>query len=75
MTDAGPLDVLADLRDRAGGRHDDDLVTRSVSYQVDPLTVSLAALDDIIASKEFAGRNKDLEGLPELRELQHRLGE
>lgn len=40
--------------------------------QVGLLTVSLAALEDIIASKEFAGRDKDLEGLPELRELRQR---
>lgn len=73
MTDAGPLDVLAELRDSDGGRHDyDDLLTRSVGYQVGTVTVSLAALEDIISSKEFAGRDKDLEGLPELRELQRR---
>jgi hypothetical protein len=32
--------------------------------------VLLAALDDIIESKQFAGRDKDREGLPELLELQ-----
>ena len=73
MTDAGPVDVLAELRDRDGGRHGyDDLIERSVRYRVGPVVVSLAALDDIISSKEFAGRHKDHEGLPELRELQRR---
>ena len=70
MTDAGPLDLLVDLRDRGGGRHDyGDLLQRSVRYQVDDLTVVLASLDDIIASKELAGREKDREGLPELLEI------
>lgn len=70
MTDAGPLDLLVDLRDRDGGRHDyGDLLQRSVRYQVGDLTVVLASLHDIIASKEFAGREKDREGLPELLEI------
>ena len=74
MTDAGPLDLSLNLRDRDGGRHDyGDLLQRSVRYQVGDLTVVLASLDDIIASKEFAGREKDREGLPELLEIrQHR---
>jgi hypothetical protein len=52
MTDAGPVDVLAELRDRSGGRHGyDDLIERSVRYRVGPVVVSLAALDDIVTSK------------------------
>ncbi|MBA3288150.1 MAG: hypothetical protein H0U21_09030 [Acidimicrobiia bacterium] len=74
MTDAGPLDLLVELRDRAGGRHTyNDLVGRAVRYEVGDLTVVLASLDDIIASKEFAGREKDRDGLPELMQLQQRL--
>lgn len=64
MTDAGPLDLLAELRDRDGGRHSyGELATRSVRYVVGGLTVSLASLDDIVTSKEFAGREKDRAGL------------
>jgi len=71
MTDAGPLDLLVELRDRNGGRHDYvDLAGRAARYEVGTVTVLLAALDDIIESKQFAGRDKDREGLPELLELQ-----
>jgi hypothetical protein len=73
MTDAGPIDLLAELRDQSGGRHDyDDLAPRSVRYAVGSVTVRLAALGDIVASKEFAGREKDREALPELHELLRR---
>lgn len=47
MTDAGPLDLLVDLRDRHGERHDyGELLQRSVRYRVGGLTVGLASLDD-----------------------------
>jgi hypothetical protein len=73
MTDAGPLDLLVELRDRDGGRHDFvDLSARAVGYEVGELTVLLASLDDIVASKEFAGRDKDRDALPELNELLRR---
>lgn len=73
MTDAGPLDLLVELRDRDGDRHGySDLVTRAVGYEVGELSVLLASLDDIVASKEFAGREKDNEALPELNELLRR---
>ena len=73
MTDAGPLDLLVELRDRRGGRHDDHrLLDRAVRYEVGPVTVALASLDDIIESKQFANRDKDRAGLPELIELQRR---
>jgi hypothetical protein len=73
MTGAGPLDLLVELRDRAGGRHDFvDLSARAVGYEVGELTVLLASLEDIVASKEFAGRDKDRDALPELNELLRR---
>ncbi len=73
MTDAGPLDLLVELRDRDGGRHDyAELATRAVGYGVGSITVRLASLDDIVASKEFAGRDKDRQALPELNELLRR---
>ena len=59
MTDAGPLDLLVELRDRDGGRHEyADLLGRAVRYEVGAVTVLLAALDDIIESKQFAGREQ-----------------
>ena len=70
MTGAGPVDLLVELRDRDGGRHSyRELARRAVRYEVGGVTVSLASLDDIIGSKEFAGREKDREGLPELHGL------
>lgn len=70
MTDAGALDVLVELRDRAGVRHGyDALVARSVAAEIDGITVALAGLADIIESKANAGRPKDIEALPELRAL------
>ncbi|MFN8040967.1 MAG: nucleotidyl transferase AbiEii/AbiGii toxin family protein [Acidimicrobiales bacterium] len=70
MTDAGPIDVLVELRDAAGGRHPyEDLASRVVVAKIDELQVHLASLPDIIASKEFAGRAKDHDALPELRAL------
>jgi len=36
---------------------------------VGELTIRVASLEDIIASKRFAARPKDLEALPELQEL------
>jgi len=73
MTDAGPLDLLVELRDRDGDRHGySDLLPRAVGYEVGEVSVLLASLDDIVASKEFAGREKDNEALPELNELLRR---
>ena len=73
MTDAGPLDLLVELRDRDGDRHGySDLLARAVGYEVGEVSVLLASLDDIVASKEFAGREKDLEALPELNDLLRR---
>lgn len=70
MTDAGPLDLLVELRDSSGGRHSfDDLTTRSLPITVGEIVVCVAALNDIVESKQFAGRPKDLEALPELRAL------
>jgi len=72
-TDAGPVDVLIELRDRSGGRHPyNELAIRQVANDIEGVVVHLAALDDIVASKEFAGRDKDIEALPELHRLQER---
>lgn len=69
-TDAGDLDILVDIPD-ANGRHlrFEELNERADSAVVGGLVVRVASLDDIIASKEWADRPKDLEALPELRRL------
>jgi len=69
-TDAGPLDLLLELRDPAGGQHPYvDLASRATEVSVGELTIKVASLEDIIASKRFSARPKDLEALPELQEL------
>jgi hypothetical protein len=70
MTNAGPLDLLVELRDTSGARHRYmALFQRSVPIAVGNVILRLASLRDIVESKEFAGRPKDLEALPELRSL------
>ncbi|WP_116996872.1 hypothetical protein [Desertimonas flava] len=71
MTDAGPLDVLQDMPDRSGQRLVyEQLVDRATAHQyAGGITVVVAGLDDIVASKEYADRDKDHEALPELYRL------
>lgn len=70
-TDAGDFDVLADMPDRQGQHlRFDDLSPRAVTVTVGGLTIRLAALADVIASKEWANRPKDREALPELHAIQ-----
>jgi hypothetical protein len=73
MTDAGPFDVLAGLV-AADGRlvPYEELAERAVSFQGDGFVLRTAGIDDIIAAKERAGRPKDREAMPELREIQAR---
>jgi len=69
-TDAGDLDVLTVIRRRDGQPASfDDLTGRSTQVRVDGIVVEVAALQDIIDSKEFADRPKDREALDELRSL------
>jgi hypothetical protein len=69
-TDAGDLDVLTVLRRRDGARAAyADLIDRALDVRVDGIVVTVAGLDDIIASKEFADRPKDRDALDELRRL------
>ena len=69
-TDAGDLDILTDIPDR-DGRHMRyaELIDRSSELHLDGIVVRVAALDDVIASKEWANRPKDRDALPELRSL------
>jgi hypothetical protein len=69
-TDAGDFDVLADLCDRAGHhRSYDDLEPQASILRYEGITIRVASLDDVIASKEWADRPKDRQALPELRRL------
>jgi hypothetical protein len=73
-TDAGPLDVLRNIPDATGvDQRYEQLVERAVVFRDDRgLVVHVASLDDIVASKEWSKRPKDLEALDELRHLQRR---
>lgn len=69
-TDAGEFDVLTDIPAVDGHRlHYDELIGRAETLQVHGAVVRVAALDDVIASKEWADRPKDHEALSELRDL------
>jgi hypothetical protein len=68
-TDAGDLDVLTEVAHRDGRIAYTELASRSVSLRLDDIDIRLISLDDLIASKEAADRDKDHEALPELRDL------
>lgn len=70
-TDAGDLDILADMPD-SDGRHlrYEELIVRASELDLDGIVLRVAALDDVIASKEWADRPKDRDALGELRTLQ-----
>jgi hypothetical protein len=46
------------------------LVTRSSVVAVDGYHVRVAAVSDVIAAKTYTNRAKDLDALPELREIE-----
>ena len=72
-TDAGPFDVLAELKDSEGRSVPyEELVTRAMIVRGDGFSVHVASINDIIAAKTFANRDKDREALPELLEIQER---
>lgn len=75
MTDAGGLDVLTDIPTTDGARAGyEQLAARASALDSDGLIVRVAALQDIIASKERAGRRKDRDALGELYDLRDRAG-
>ncbi len=72
-TDAGDIDVLADIPAGAGARRTyEDLLPRSARLDAGGVVVAVANLEDVIESKEWANRDKDRAALPELRELAER---
>ena len=72
-TDAGPFDVLAELKDSEGRSVPyEELVTRAMIVPGDGFSVHVASINDIIAAKTFANRDKDREALPELLDIQER---
>lgn len=69
-TDAGDLDVLAGLPAIDGRlRPYDALVQQATNIRVAGVVVHVAGLDDIINSKRWANRPKDLDAIPELEAL------
>jgi hypothetical protein len=72
-TDAGPFDILSELKDFEGRSVPyEELVSRSIMVRGNGFTVHVASVDDIIAAKTFADREKDREALPELLDIQER---
>ena len=70
-TDAGDLDIMHSLPDRTGRRIGyDELAGRACEIRTDRgVVVRVAALGDVIASKQWADRPKDQDALPELLQL------
>jgi hypothetical protein len=66
VTDAGDMDVTFEPSGTTGY---DDLAQNAVVIDLGGLEVPVAALEDVIRSKEAANRPKDLATLPLLREL------
>jgi len=71
-TTAGRVDVLPTASGLGGY---DDVAPRAVSVDLGGFTVLVATLDDVIASKQAAGRPKDLRRLDSLRALRRLAGE
>ena len=69
-TDIGPIDVLVGIPNGEGLPVTFDALRENAQTIVAfDRAITVASLDDIIASKEYANRRKDAEALPELRRL------
>ena len=69
-TQFGRIDTLVGIPDADGLPVSyDQLLSRALSVRVGGLDVAVGGLDDVITSKEWSGRRKDAEALPELRRL------
>jgi len=64
-TDAGPLDVLGTI---GNGRGFEELLDTTSEIDVDGCRIRVLDLDQLIVSKEEAGRDQDLAVLPILRQ-------
>jgi hypothetical protein len=71
VTSAGPLDINVTPDGTDGYR---DLVASHVEVPFRDRKVRIASLEDIIRSKEAAGREKDILVIPALRAHQERRG-
>lgn len=70
ITDAGAVDVMRSMSDSSGRSLTyEDLVDRANELDVDGVLVRVAALEDVIASKQWADRDKDRDALDELKAL------
>jgi hypothetical protein len=65
----GPLDLC--FRPEGTGGYP-DLAEDAETYEVFGLTIKVASLDDVIRSKQAAGRDVDLQALPTLHALRER---
>ena len=65
VTDLGPLDVLVRIGKDLGY---DDLVGRTVEFQLEEARVRVLELAAVIETKEYANRDKDRAALPVLRQ-------
>lgn len=64
-TDLGQLEVM---RSTDGVGHYDDWMRNAVAIELDPgVVVRVGSPSDLLASKEAAGREKDLQALPQIR--------
>jgi hypothetical protein len=71
VTDHGDFDIS--FRPAAFPNGFEDLVERSQPFELDGFVVRVAALEDIIRSKETANRDKDRAALPQLYALRDEL--
>ena len=73
VTDHGDFDLS--FRPAAFPNGFEDLIEHSVPFDVGGFVVRVAALDDVIRSKETANRDKDRAALPHLYALRDRIAE
>lgn len=66
VTDAGRLDIVFEP---AGTRGFEDLLRNAIRFEVFATTLQVAALEDILRSKEAAGRPKDRQDALIIREM------
>ncbi len=71
QTDAGRLDLIVSLTDVNGGF--EGLYARSEWWEGGGVGVRLASIEDLLAMKAAAGRDKDLEDARQLRAIQRML--